>query len=37
VSADGQRFLIPRLANATEALDAPLTIVLNWAEAIKKN
>ncbi len=37
VSADGQHFLIPRLANVTEALDAPIAVVLNWAEGIKKN
>ncbi len=36
VSADGQRFLIPRPFNVSEATAAPIAVVLNWAAALKK-
>jgi hypothetical protein len=38
VSADGQRFLIPRPAttNITSAANAPITVVLNWTAALNK-
>jgi Tol biopolymer transport system component len=36
VSADGQHFLIPRPTKVSEATDAPIAVVLNWAEALKK-
>ena len=38
VSSDSQRFLIPRPeANANSALTStPITVVLNWTEALKK-
>jgi serine/threonine protein kinase len=35
VSADGQRFVVPRLP--TEAQDAPITVVLNWWTAFAKS
>jgi serine/threonine protein kinase/Tol biopolymer transport system component len=38
VSADGQRFLIPRPESAmTDAAHSPITVVLNWPAALKKN
>jgi Tol biopolymer transport system component len=37
VSADGQRFLIPRPANATaEVASTPITVVVNWTAALRK-
>ena len=36
VSADGQRFLIPRPANASGEIAAPIAVVVNWAEGLKK-
>ena len=38
VSADGQHFLIPRPASndAPDGTAAPMVVVLNWAEAVKK-
>jgi hypothetical protein len=38
VSADGQRFLIPRQPSTAtgEARQAPIVVVLNWVEGIKK-
>jgi Tol biopolymer transport system component len=37
VSADGQRFLIPRPpAGAADAAPSPIAVVLNWAAGIKK-
>jgi hypothetical protein len=37
VSADGQRFLIPRPGNATaEDASTPITVVVNWTAALKK-
>ena len=38
VSSDGQRFLIPRTeSNLTaEVTNTPITVVLNWAAALKK-
>jgi hypothetical protein len=36
VSADGQRFLIPCPLNATETIEAPIAVVLNWAADLKK-
>ena len=38
VSADGQRFLIPRPVASLqgEAASTPITVVLNWAAALKK-
>ena len=36
VSADGQRFLIPRpVASATQEASPPIAVVLNWAEGIR--
>ena len=38
VSADGQRFLIPRpeSTNGGETASAPITVVLNWTAGLKK-
>jgi Tol biopolymer transport system component len=37
VSADGQRFLIPRPAASTQELGPPsIAVVLNWSDALKK-
>jgi hypothetical protein len=37
VSADGQRFLIPRFpAMATAMTSAPIVVVLNWAASLAK-
>ena len=38
VSADGQRFLVPRPENAapTDTAPTPITVVLNWTAALKK-
>jgi hypothetical protein len=37
VSADGQRFLIPRPpAGAADAAASPIAVVLNWAAGLKK-
>jgi hypothetical protein len=38
VSADGQRFLIPRpeSTGGQEAAPAPLTVVLNWTAGLRK-
>jgi Tol biopolymer transport system component/predicted Ser/Thr protein kinase len=37
VSADGQRFLIPRPANATaEVPSRPITVIVNWTAALRK-
>jgi dipeptidyl aminopeptidase/acylaminoacyl peptidase len=37
VSADGQRFLIPRPAHTTaEVVSTPITVVVNWTAALKK-
>jgi hypothetical protein len=35
VSADGQRFLIPRAATPAQAPVAPIAVVLNWAADIQ--
>ena len=36
VSPDGQRFLIPRPESAAAETPAPIVVVLNWAEGIRK-
>ena len=35
VSADGQRFLIPRPTNAGDEIAAPIAVVVNWAAGVK--
>jgi hypothetical protein len=39
VSRDGQRFLLPRVVQfgtSSEAFDAPVVVVLNWASALER-
>ena len=36
VSPDGQRFLIPRAASTFTETTAPIVVVLNWADGIKR-
>jgi hypothetical protein len=36
ISADGQRFLIPRPASAWADMDDSVTVILNWPLLLKK-
>jgi hypothetical protein len=36
VSPDGQRFLVNRQAEEEAAVPSPLTVVVNWAAALKR-
>ena len=36
VSADGQRFLIPRPESGPALANTPITVVLNWTAGLKK-
>ncbi len=36
VSSDGQRFLIPRPESAAAETQAPIVVVLNWADGVRK-